>query len=393
MEHLKRVLLGSPIYQQPNILKEFLTSILELEKNNYTLDCMFIDDNEEAQSSQLLNDFAQQYEGDIHTTIVKSDDESIYVRENNTHHWDEHLIWKVASFKDKIIEYAREHDYDYLFFVDSDLVLHPLTISHLISTNKDIISEIFWTAWKPDQPKLPQVWLEDFYTLYRKARNEDISEEEAQKRTLEFINMLKIPGVYEVGGLGACTLISKKALNQGVSFKEIPNISFWGEDRHFCIRAQAIGFQLFVDTHYPAYHIYRDADLAGVSRYKLEEVEKDGINFSLRNGLQNLGTFDFKRGYIHEWKSYFAEDTRASLESLLEQQTEENIKTKLTVQAEIINAWLVQLNDDFSHAIYAFTLKNTGTVNDAPFEEVYNGEAILIKEEEQWKISNFQIFE
>lgn len=46
-----------------------------------------------------------------------------------------------------------------------------------------------------------------------------------------------------------------------------------GEDRHFCIRAAALGLRLFVDTHYPAYHIYRSADLAGAERFLQKEVE------------------------------------------------------------------------------------------------------------------------
>lgn len=65
-----------------------------------------------------------------------------------------------------------------------------------------------------------------------------------------------------VGGLGACTLIRRKALLAGVSFKQLSNLSFWGEDRHFCIRAQALGLSLFVDTHHPAFHLYRESDFA-----------------------------------------------------------------------------------------------------------------------------------
>ena len=34
-------------------------------------------------------------------------------------------------------------------------------------------------------------------------------------RHQKFINMLKKPGIYEVGGLGACTLISRFALDKG----------------------------------------------------------------------------------------------------------------------------------------------------------------------------------
>lgn len=181
------------------------------------------------------------------------------------------MIWKVAGFKDDIIKFAKNNNYDYLFLVDSDIVLHPNTLRHLISSGKDIISEIFWTSWTNDSPELPQVWLKDVYTLYEISRGEILSNEEIYFRQQKFINMLKVPGIYEVGGLGACTLISRFALDKGVNFSEIKNLSFWGEDRHFCIRAAALGFSLYVDTHYPAYHIYRESDLDGIKKQKKEE--------------------------------------------------------------------------------------------------------------------------
>lgn len=70
-----------------------------------------------------------------------------------------------------------------------------------------------------------------------------------------------MPGVYKVGGLGDCTLISKKVFESNVSYDKIYNVSFWGEDRHFCIRAAVLGFELYVDTHYQAFHIYRTSYL------------------------------------------------------------------------------------------------------------------------------------
>ncbi|WP_328130652.1 hypothetical protein [Peribacillus frigoritolerans] len=77
-------------------------------------------------------------------------------------------------------------------------------------------------------------------------------------RYQSFIRQMRTPGVHKVGGLGACTLISQKALKAGVNFNRIENLSFWGEDRHFCIRAAALGISMYVDTHLPAYHIYRE---------------------------------------------------------------------------------------------------------------------------------------
>lgn len=245
-----KILIGSPIRRTPKILKEFLFSLAHLRQESCTFDYFFIDDNDNHESSELLQQFAQSVPTEC--TLYKAPPTaSAYICNENTHHWNDSLIWRVADFKNMIITKAITDNYDYLFFIDSDIVLNPRTIEHLITTNKEIISEIFWTRWNPNDEELPQVWISDFYTL-----ND------------EFLRRLRNPGVYEVGGLGACTLISKKALQAGVNFKQIRNLTFWGEDRHFCIRAGALGVPLHVDTHFPAYHIFRESALNGLDAFK-----------------------------------------------------------------------------------------------------------------------------
>lgn len=262
---MKRVLIGSPIHQKAPILKEFLESLVRLETGNIKVDYCFFDDNNQDSSRELLNKFERENKN---TKVFLSNDNEIYQKDHFTHYWNDRLIQKVASMKNEIINYAIENEYDYLFLVDSDLVLNPKTLNQLIDAQKDIISNIFWTSWQPNTIEMPQVWLEDEYSMCKK-QNPPLSDEEITSRTFSLLHQLKIPGIYEVGGLGACTLISKTALVSGVNFSRISNLSFWGEDRHFCIRAAALGFQLFVDTHYPAYHIYRDSDLEGVKTFKL----------------------------------------------------------------------------------------------------------------------------
>lgn len=262
----KRVLIGAPIRQKPAILKEFLNSLLELTTNTFTADFCFVDDNVQDESKNLLIEFAKDSKGRVFISQAQSND--VYVCNEQTHYWNEAIIWKVARFKDQIFEFTLEHNYDYVFLVDSDIVMHPNTIEQLIRDNKDIVSEIFWTHWQPNSPKSPQVWLYDTFTQYETHCGEQLSGEEVHRRHNDFICMLLNPGVYDVGGLGACTLISKRALEKGARFKKVKNITFWGEDRHFCIRAAALGLDLCVDTHYPAYHIYRESDLAGVAQYK-----------------------------------------------------------------------------------------------------------------------------
>lgn len=263
-----KVLLGSPIRQKTKILENFLLGIQELSGgDSLKIDHCFIDDNIEDEAHQLLVHFVEENPS---TLLIKSQDAREYLCTENTHIWEEDLIWKVAKFKNTLIQKALNAKYDYLFLVDSDLVLHPKTLEHLVSLKKDIVSEIFWTKWEPDFPKLPQVWVSDQYNLFKSSRGENLTQEDILNRVQIFINQLKTPGVYPVGGLGACTLISRKALQTGVNFDPIYNVSFVGEDRHFCIRAAALGLGLFVDTCYPAYHIYRPSDLDGLNEYLMK---------------------------------------------------------------------------------------------------------------------------
>ena len=257
----KRVLVGSPVYQKPEILEAFLRSLKNFNRHTISIDYMFVDDNIDENSHQLLAEFER--EESIAITVLGKE-QGIYLCNDESHHWDDNLMLKVANYKNSIINYTIENNYDYLFFVDSDLVLHPNLIEHLKTTNKDIVSEIFWTQWHKDRPLEPNVWLFDEYDLVPKKLGEKLSEKEMEIRQTKFLNQLRIPGLYEVGGLGACTLISSRALIAGVSFQPIKNLTISGEDRFFCIRAAVLGIDLFVDTHYPAYHIYREQDLEGV---------------------------------------------------------------------------------------------------------------------------------
>ena len=257
-----RVLLASPVKQHKRILSEFLESLIHLETNQVTLDFILIDDHND---HTLLSRFALER---ANVRIVPGDTQSDYLCDESTHYWQEDLIWKVALYKDRVIKIALEEGYDYLFLVDSDLYLNPKTLTHLLTLEKDIVSEVFWTKWKPELIPLPQVWLEDQYTLYKSRRGKSLSDEEITQKTQEFLQMLSLPGTYKVGGLGACTLISRQALERGVSFQEIYNLGLTGEDRHFCIRAAALGLELYADTHYPPFHIYRESELDKLTVYK-----------------------------------------------------------------------------------------------------------------------------
>lgn len=264
-----RVLIGSPIRQDPTILQEFLDSLLSLEKDGLKVDYCFVNDNIRAESTTVLESFCALPQ--VKCTLLPPVSEILHDKYTTTdgHKWGLQTMFKVGGFRNAIIEKAACEQYDYLFLVDSDMVLHPRTLLQLIGADKPIISEIWWTSWNGVTRAEANVWLYDCYGQDPvKYLGEEVGNEEKIRRYWEWQAMLEEPGVYPVGGLCGCTLINKEAIAKGVNFKRIDNLTFWGEDRHFCVRARALDVGLFVDTHYPAYHIYRPQYLEKLNDYK-----------------------------------------------------------------------------------------------------------------------------
>lgn len=207
-----RVLVGSPVCQKPEILKAFLDSLRCLKQESIFVDFIFVDDNKDEASGRTLAEFLPEASKVV---ILPGKAEQAYLCDEESHHWNDALMHKVADFKNIMIEYALANQYDYLFLADSDLVLHPDLLQLLISCKKDIVSEVFWTRWHTGLPPEPNVWLYDEYDLTPKKLGEQLSAPEAAARRDGFLARLREPGIYEVGGLGACTLISRSALQRG----------------------------------------------------------------------------------------------------------------------------------------------------------------------------------
>lgn len=274
-----KLLIGSPIRQKPQILRQFLSGIEEADTEGIAVSCYFVDDNTDAASTLALQAFAERHDclvraGAELLSAIQSD---TYAVSEDTHTWDNRSIDKIARFKDDIIEYALARQFDYLLFIDSDIVIDRRMIRHLISRDVEIVSNVFWTQWKPNWELEPQCfWIPTPEAQAKRPFSNPMTAEEARQLRKDFFTKMRVPGIYRVDGLGACTLIKRSALEKDVRFQAIPNLSIVGEDRHFCIRAGVRGIPLWLDTVYPAYHIYREAYLDRVAEFK-----RDGFQFDM----------------------------------------------------------------------------------------------------------------
>lgn len=257
-----RVLIASCVRQVPEVLAAALQS-WKWQVTDAEIGFAFVDDNTDQASSDLLANA-----GHVLPREPKPDT-ATYAVTDQTHHWSLPTFYWLAQQKQRLIEYAKAERYDAVWFVDSDLICSPDTLSSLIGTRKDVVSGVFWTRWQPDQPPLPQVWLSHPYELQGQGM-------EAH----EFLGKLANRHLVKVVGLGACTLIRAGVFDK-VGYwpliEGLPSEGMWqGEDRHFCVRAARNRVELWADAWPDIWHCYRPADRSQIGNM-LEAVRKSAI--------------------------------------------------------------------------------------------------------------------
>lgn len=147
----------------------------------------------------------------------------------------------VATARQRICEIAIKTKQDYLFFIDSDMVVQPDVIERLIRDDEDIVSTMFFKRIYPYTPCFyTEIELKDDSALLYTPNDWDAQ-----------------GGLYLCHGTGlAATLIKGKVLRaldgERMFESEIKDI---GEDLAFCLNARAKGFKVWVDTRIEAGHI------------------------------------------------------------------------------------------------------------------------------------------
>lgn len=269
---MSKILFGTPVRVKNTVLKEFLQGLEDIEKGNNEVSYYFVDDNVDSLSSDLLQSFAKRND-----TIIKKGTELFQTNDNyDGHNWKFETLAKVTVYKNTIIQYCIDNNYDYLFLIDSDIVLDKRSLLQLLSDDVEIVSNVFWNQWKENGTLTPQCfWMPDIY-IQESSWNTMRPFSESHKMKMDVVEQMKTPGLYSVDGTGACTLIKREALEKGVNFTEIPNVKLLGEDRPFCIRAGALGYTLYMDTHYPAYHCSKEIYLD-----RVEEFRREGWKFDM----------------------------------------------------------------------------------------------------------------
>ncbi len=219
---MKKVLIAAPLRQKPEIFEEYQKG----------LDSLIIPEDVLVDRFFVVNDCDEVIPYIRNAEYIVNDSENVTVYHD--HLWTHDLVNKMGEMRNQTIQKALEGGYDYLLSVDTDLVLEPHTLQVLMDAGKDIVAGLFWTnGWS-------NAW------MYDQAAGYDPKWAE--------------PGLYQIGGSGALILISRKVMEAGVNYSNIPCLrkAVFGEDRHFCIRAMCHGFDIWADSHCLPVHLYTE---------------------------------------------------------------------------------------------------------------------------------------
>ena len=222
-----KILITAPLRQEPDIFEAYQEG----------LDGIILPDGVTADRFFVVNDCPEVIpfiRGAEYETVASGDE---YRKTHNDHLWTLELMEKMSRLRNLTIRRMLDGGFDAWLSIDTDIVVQPETLTRMLEADKDIVSEIFWTegptgrywcnAWMADQcTGMPEEW--------------------------------RRPGLYQVGMTGALTLVRRRVFEAGVDYTPVPNIrtALRGEDRHFCVRAACAGFEMWIDTHCPATHLY-----------------------------------------------------------------------------------------------------------------------------------------
>ncbi len=150
-------------------------------------------------------------------------------------------IEKILNGRKHIRDHALKNDYDFLLFLDSDVMLPARALEYLLRTNGDVISGAYLNAFEVDGK-----------TVIAPVLFKDLGSGECQLFTYEGA---AVPRVFEIGAAGfGCTLISKKVL-QAVDLRAMGSSQSGGEDIAFYVDARAKGFKTVANTFVKCLHL------------------------------------------------------------------------------------------------------------------------------------------
>lgn len=222
---MKKILVSAPVYNREWILPYYLKAIKD-QKFDGKLELVFIDGGSTDNTISILKNSGAE--------IINSK----FISGNTTvRNWNKERLRFITQVKNEVIELARAKQPDYLFMIDTDILLHGTDcLQKLIGDDKDIVAPYFCTGSMENYPNIMMF--------------EGTTAKHLKKNKVPVDQLFKAEVVF--GAL----LIKKECFNF-VKFE----YDSQGEEVAFARLAYRLGFDSWCDSRVKATHIWDKAML------------------------------------------------------------------------------------------------------------------------------------
>jgi cellulose synthase/poly-beta-1,6-N-acetylglucosamine synthase-like glycosyltransferase len=219
------VAIGCPISKN-RVLLTYLEHIYNLDYPKNRIHLIFLVNNCTDNTYEILDTFRKYHNNEYREIDIWIVDKLKpgYIDGDRYKKRDYHAF---AKIRNAWLSMISELD-QYIFSVDSDILLPSYSLKRLLSHRKDIVSLL----------------------IYNQAGQYNILKERMFQN--KYLGIHKFPrGLIEVGATGAAILISRNVIDEGVRYEYHSQ----GEDLGFCQNAKNNGFKIYCDTSLEAQHI------------------------------------------------------------------------------------------------------------------------------------------
>jgi cellulose synthase/poly-beta-1,6-N-acetylglucosamine synthase-like glycosyltransferase len=236
------VAIGCPIQNREEIVKEYLEGISNLDyPKNKLIPCFFVNNTSDKTGELILNWMAENKKD--YKLIVYERDDKVYKRRTDRQDRENRDYTLFTIVRNRFLKLVKTVEWDYLFSVDSDIIIQPDTLKKLLAHKKEIVSALVYNGFHFGQ---------DWYNYrVKKERN---------GRRGYYVYRYIPQNIFEVDVTGACYLIRRGVIDRGIKYK----VHKFGEDVGFCEEAKSKGIKIYCDPTIKPEH-----KLQGDKRWKI----------------------------------------------------------------------------------------------------------------------------
>lgn len=224
----KNIMVGCPIRNRAWILPQYLESLTNLEYPSENLYyCFVVNDSTDSTLSKLQT-FAEEHPNQVNILVHD------YAKlRSKSHLRGYYNFTHLAQLRNRLLMAFLESDCDFLFSVDSDIIMPPLSLKQLLADDCQIVSALVCNGH--------EVGNSDIYNILRCTKN----------GKWVYIQEFPRDRVFEVDCTGAAYLLKREVIEKyGIRYSSVDG----AEDIGFCREAILRGLKVFCDGRVEGVH-------------------------------------------------------------------------------------------------------------------------------------------